>query len=386
MKPRTYPRPTPLGWASSAALIGLVVAAAVTDTPELVPLVVVLALPLLLGPFIALRRARRLARSAEFHSHLEPPIVPVGSVMEWALAVTNRERRGRSLPTAGIPSPSLAWRAPGGVRRPTWWRRWTAPGLQQLEALPAPSPGTTVTIRTPVPTSTRGVVELPESSCWTHDLFGLFGAPGPSTPTAAAAIYPVSTAPLQELDVLVATGTDGGTLRSDRGVTLGDLEGIRPYVAGDRLSLIHWQSRLRYGAWFVREFAGEQGRACVFGFDDRAGVHRRDAFEQLVAATMWVIEHSLRSGHPVQIYLVSGPHFAFVATDEGLAHARRVMAGITPATGLPAPRMAAVPYGTVILTTPTGSDRTIDDLPLSMTVAARPARPEWTAIHPQVAP
>ena len=97
-----------------------------------------------------------------------------------------------------------------------------------------------------------------------------------------------SAPPGWHLDVGAATALVGSmsTLDSGPGNGLGELEGLRPYVAGDRLSLLHWPAKIRYGTWFVRQFEGEGTATVSIVLDDRAGVHRRIDFERLVSAAL----------------------------------------------------------------------------------------------------
>ena len=351
------PRPTLRGWCAIGALVVLVVIATVTTTPELAPLIVMVAMPLLAGPLMAGRRARRLGTWMDLHAHLDPPMGAVGCTMAWVLAVTNQARSGGSLPTAGLLLPSRGWRFPGDGSSPTVHRRWLAPSAHELRALPAPVPGATEHLALPVATSRRGLFETGPRTTWTLDTFGLFGAPGPQTPGSVVVIYPVPVAPVQPY---ATTGSGrGGSAgqHAKRGSELGDLEGIRPYVSGDRLSLVHWPARARYGAWFVRQFSAEDGDCVSLAIDDRAGVHHRHGFEQMASCAMWLVEDAVRAGSDISLDLISGAHYALAASPQGLALARRVLAGTAPKPSHSTQPMPMIPPGALLLTTSTGALR-----------------------------
>jgi uncharacterized protein (DUF58 family) len=148
---------------------------------------------------------------------------------------------------------------------------------------------------------------------------------------------------------LPAPGPSGG---------LGELEGIRPYVPGDRLSLLYWPSKARYGAWFVRQFGGEEATAVALVLDDRAGVHRRADFERLVSAVLWVVDGALADGTPVLLCTLSGGTVALAPTDQGRAESRRMLAEVQPTpAGSRGWTSRTLPEGAIVLTSETGAVR-----------------------------
>ena len=182
-------RPTTRGLAALGAF-GLVVAAAlVTGTPELGPLAVIIGAPLAVSPLLAHRRAGRSIADAEFHAHVEPGAVEVGTSMQVKLSLTNRSP-GSYLPSLGLAPVEDQWRARGADHDGSPRRHWAAPSMSSMSVLPGPGPGRTESSLLDVPTGRRGVLELPSQRTWAHDPFGLVGAPGPSTPVVFAVVYP----------------------------------------------------------------------------------------------------------------------------------------------------------------------------------------------------
>jgi uncharacterized protein (DUF58 family) len=346
------------GIAALGAFGFVVVVAAVTGTPELTPLAVIIGLPLAVGPWLAHRRALQAAVVAELHAHVEPGAVEVGRQMQLKLSVTNRSSQGPALPAIGLPPMERRWRArgpdPGPDRRP----RWVAPPVLFLLVLPNPGPGRTESCLLAVPTGRRGVLELAPQQCWVHDPFGLFGAPGPVTPAVNAVVHPVPIRPGPTIvEMSAAVVGRGAPMGSSGGNGLGDLEGIRPYVVGDRLSLLHWPAKARYGTWFVRHFGIEGTTAMPIVLDDRSGVHRRAEFERLVSAALWILDEAMEGRHDIMLLTLSGRRHLLEPTDRGRAEARLLLAEIQPVRVGSAMRLTSVPTDAVILTTQTGAER-----------------------------
>lgn len=350
------PRPTLRGAGALAAVALIVVLAATTDTPEVAPLAVVAGVPLLVAPWLAHRRASRALELAAFHAHTEPATVEVGAPMEFVLSLTSRATQRLELPRLGLPSVESRWLSRGTQADPGARPLRFAPSESRLVALPTPGAGRTRSCRLPVPTGRRAVLELPPLRSWAYDPFGLFGSPGPVTPAVRAVIHPIPLDPCQPITGLGATRAGFESAQfSSSGRGLGDLEGIRPYVAGDRLNLLHWPAKARYGTWFVRQFGTEGTAAVPLVFDDRAGVHRKADFERLVSSMLWALDEAIEAGHPVNFLTLSGKSFTLEPSEQGRAMASLVLAEIQPSPSRP--RWLPIPADSVLLTTRTGARR-----------------------------
>ena len=363
-------RPTTRGMAALVAAVVVVTTAVVTDTPELAPLAVAIGVPLLAGPLLARHRARRAIAAAEFHAHVEPGTVEVGEPMQVRLSLTSRSSGGSVLPPLGLAPLRRQWRlrstAPDGDSR----RTSLAPPSASMLPLPRPGPRRTESCLLEVPTGRRGVLELPPQRTWAHDPFGLFAASGPVTPAVLAAVYPVPIRPDQSIaGIPVSTAGAMATSDPSRGTGLGELEGIRPYVAGDRLSLVHWPAKARYGSWFVRQFGAEGTVAVSIVLDDRGGVHRRAEFERLISAVLWVVIDELGGHRVVRLATLSGRSYVFEPDDGGDAEVRLVLAELQPKAPPSSSPIAALvtvalptvalPIDAVVITTRTGAERLV---------------------------
>jgi uncharacterized protein (DUF58 family) len=331
--------------------VGLVGLALGTGTAELAPLAAAVGLPVVVAPVAASLRARRVRVRLAVDAAVSPALAVVGGEVTLRIGVTNR--------SAG-PAPALAVEAPG--RR---WRRqggevagaeaaapgWLVPA--GLITLPAPGARGRSVFAGAVPSGRRGVFVLPARASWVLDPFGLFGARGPVVPAVSAVLFPAARA-----DV-VWPGSVGD--RASAGATAaapgpgrdgpGELVGIRPYVAGDRLSLVHWPARARYGAWYVRQFGPDEGERTRLVLDDRAGVHRQKDFEEMLAEAHGLVELCWQDGRTVELCTLSGRSVTLAPVAAGVEEGRVLLAAVLPrATGADAP----VGAGTVI-TTATGA-------------------------------
>ena len=187
-----------------------------------------------------------------------------------------------------------------------------------------------------------------------------------------AVVYPAPVLPNEHLRDIAAAGNGADASgHSSVGGGIGDLEGIRPYVPGDRLSLLHWSAKARYGTWFVRQFGTEEALTLSVVIDDRVGVHRRLEFEQLVATTLGILTEAIETGRSAQLHTLSGRRYNFVPGERGQAEARMVLAELQPLGTDIWARMAPAPPDTLLLTTRTGAER-LDPRGMVMARAGRP--------------
>jgi uncharacterized protein (DUF58 family) len=348
---RAYtPRPTRRGLGGLAVLVGLLVVTVVTDTADLVPLLVAVGLPCLIAPVSASVRAGRARAGLVLNAVVTPPTSAVGGEITLLISVTNRTSR---------PSPGLSIESP-----PSQWRQWR-PGTAStgttarllvpagLVTLPSPGPRSSTVATSPAPATRRGLFVLPSRRASVLDPFGLWGAPGPAVPSVTVVVHP-------EPDPRVTWPPESGDARRELSRTVahvqgrdgpGDLVGIRPYVAGDRLSLLHWPARARYGTWFVRQFASEIGSRSRLVLDDRLGVHRKSDFERMLRAAEQLVEICWRDGRTVELCTLSGLAAGRTPPSSTLEEAQVLLATVLPG----ATPVDVDAGGGVVLTTATGA-------------------------------
>jgi len=339
----------------SAALLALALASA---TYQLLPLVAFNGVAVLAASVSATARGRRARREVALRVEALPTITPVGGEALVRIGVIGRS--ARPIPLLAIEASRGRWMANAAPRpkapsrrlerrEPKDPTRILAP--RGLVTMGAPSAGDAFTC--PVPTARRAVVTLPASHTWTRDSFGLFAAPGPPVPAVTVVVHPRShpyarwpkrawhQAANDTAEVAPASGRDGA----------GDLMGLRPYVAGDRLSLLHWPARARYGSWFVRQFAAEGSADLRLVIDDRAGVHRRSDFEAMLSAVKGMVDAAYVEGRVLELATLSGSSMTLECEPRSFEATSVMLAAVLPRHGVSAPHMS----DGVVVTTATGA-------------------------------
>jgi uncharacterized protein (DUF58 family) len=106
-------------------------------------------------------------------------------------------------------------------------------------------------------------------------------------------------------------------------------QGLRPYVVGDDLRLVHWRTTARTGTLMIKKHVDTNRPQVAVLLDDRARSYRREPdFETAVEVVASLVEQAGRAGAPVRLDLISGVVRAFTPT--GVSEALDLLAGITP--------------------------------------------------------
>jgi uncharacterized protein (DUF58 family) len=370
-------RPTGRAFALLFVLGALGALGQIAGSKGLVPLDAAVAVPLVLSPLFAWARARRAAGGVHARALVAPPLVPVGDGSTLEVTVVNTSP-GR-VSAVGMERPTGRWRRLGHVPALTgdgadlwgattfsgWVRRRCAPSPLDLVRLPALDTGGSTSIDLPVPTDRRAMLALPPLCVWIHDPFGLFGAVVARTSSVVAVVYPRRA---ENLDVTLSVGsapTTTATYSSESHSTATDMGGefadLRPYVPGDRLHLLHWPALARHGALLVRQFDPDTGSIVSIVLDDRMGVHRRGAFEDVLSTILTLIENAAARELPVELMTLSGLRATVAPTPGGVATVLPLLATLEPRR---APRTLSAAWvlgdgmdRPMMVTTVTGADR-----------------------------
>jgi hypothetical protein len=323
-------RPTARGLGAVLCLLALCVAGVVTDHTGLLPFVVVIGLPLVAAPFWVWVRAG-WARPAQVRAMVLPPLVEVGGPCDLILQLAN-EGDAR-LPPLNLDSPGQR-RGSGALGR----------------GKPAPDPGRLIRWRAldgrgrsstarSIPTGRRGVFTIGPLRLWVHDPFGLVAIPVARAEAVTVVVHPVC-APAGER--LPSPRTGPGATVSGSGVhdandddPGGEWNGLRPYVPGDRLHLLSWPVEARLGALMVQQFRPDGHALFRVVLDDRAGVHRRAAFEAALATVYTLVSEASHSSLDTTVTTLSGASAMVAPTSEGMVELLTFLAkvGPTPHTG-----------------------------------------------------
>jgi Protein of unknown function DUF58 len=340
-------RPTARGAWALAAWVALVVITAASGQVTLIPLVIGLAVPLAAAPVISRRRLSRVPDRLSLHLRATPPMVPLGVSCRLHLAVADTNRW---LPPLGLESPDGRWRTLDGLPTPGgrtngdgWDDRWDAPrpitrwaprGAELIRFPPTPA-GRTSVVELPVPTDVRGILGLPRLRLWVGDPLGLFAWAGPVQGSTVIVVHPSSVG-FDAVDpaTVGVPGMDGTAegqpTPGTTGGGPGELDGIRPYRAGDRLHLVHWPSLAGPGDIMVRQFAPDSDQVVQIVVDDRVGTHRRHAFDDALAVTYALIARSNAEGHATDLLTLSGYRARIAPSPTGMAGLLPMLATLNP--------------------------------------------------------
>jgi uncharacterized protein (DUF58 family) len=110
----------------------------------------------------------------------------------------------------------------------------------------------------------------------------------------------------------------------------GELSGLRPYAPGDRLHLLSWPVEARYGTLMVHEFRPDGAAPIRIVLDDRAGVHRKAAFEESLSILYALADREGTRSRDVEIITLTGGLLRVPPTPEGMAELLTFLAGARP--------------------------------------------------------
>lgn len=174
----------------------------------------------------------------------------------------------------------------------------------------------------------RGRYQFQKTDCSTRDIFGLFEHRG----SFAQPLH------IQVLPQTVALKDWRLFRRSQRGVfqhtftslwarETTQIDGVREYIHGDRLSRIHWNATAKTGQWKSKEFEREALPRVVFVLDRNASSYAgSDQFELAVSVAASLLELTIAKGMPIGFVSSGESSFWYgegrspVSKDEVLQH------------------------------------------------------------------
>ncbi|KIL37199.1 hypothetical protein SD71_00190 [Cohnella kolymensis] len=168
----------------------------------------------------------------------------------------------------------------------------------------------------------RGRYQFQTTDCSTRDIFGLLEHRGTFYQPMDIQVVPRS---IQLKDWQLIRRSERGmfqhtyTSRWARETT--QIDGVREYIHGDRLSRIHWNATAKTGEWKSKEFEREALPRVVFVLDRNAAAYSRaDQFELAVSVAASVVELSILKGMPVGFVSAGERSYWF---GEGRSHVTR---------------------------------------------------------------
>jgi len=320
------------GWrlgATHRGLVCLVIAAGlgiggrIAGVEEYVLTAVAFGVLLAAGPIVLWHRAEVAVGALAIELRPSSHEVPVGGTASLLVSISNNGLRTCAPMRIELPVDVWQLTRPGlrtriadhngpvepssdRQRRSRGWRKMAARGMR----VPALGPDERAELRFEIPSAKRGVLTLPSLKLWCFDPFELFAYEMLVSTETSIVVVPGATPPrglvggvLQPAGRLEWSPPDLGESSGGPGF---DLSGLRPYVPGDRLRLLHWPTLARTGELIVREFEGSGTDAVTLIMDDRAGVVDPDGFEAIISATAGIGRDAARRGLGLDLRTPSG--------------------------------------------------------------------------------
>lgn len=172
----------------------------------------------------------------------------------------------------------------------------------------------------------RGLYEFAETVCSTEDIFGLFEHRGSMMMKQHFRILPrtVNIVEWQHFNQLLKGAHHHSTaIRAHRETT--QIDGVREYVYGDRLSRIHWKNSARTGVLKSKEFEREALPKMMIVLDRHKASYRDEAhFETAVSIAASLIRFAWREQLAFGL-MSSGKDTAFFAAKRGAEHHQHIL-------------------------------------------------------------
>ncbi|WP_274651988.1 DUF58 domain-containing protein [Paenibacillus humicola] len=133
----------------------------------------------------------------------------------------------------------------------------------------------------------RGVYRFAKTECSTRDIFGLFEHTGTFESPAPFSVYPRMVA-IRQWQIL-RRGAKGPYSTSASRLSAKEttqINGVREYIYGDKLSRIHWNATAKTGQWKSKEFEHESLPRTVIMLDRYSGGYERSEQFELAVSTV----------------------------------------------------------------------------------------------------
>ncbi|MFC5532056.1 DUF58 domain-containing protein [Cohnella yongneupensis] len=147
----------------------------------------------------------------------------------------------------------------------------------------------------------RGQYEFQPTDCSTRDIFGLFEHRGSFSQPQYLQVLP-RTVELRDWKLFrrAQRGVFHHTFSSHWARETTQIDGVRDYIHGDRLSRIHWNATAKTGQWKSKEFEREALPRIVFLLDrNRANYKTAEQFELAVSVAASLVELTARKRMPL---------------------------------------------------------------------------------------
>lgn len=172
----------------------------------------------------------------------------------------------------------------------------------------------------------RGVYHFSPTLCLTEDIFGIFRHYGIMRLEQSFIVLPqIVTIKEWKLLVHLVRGAHHHTVSSKALRETTQINGVREYVYGDRISRIHWNATARTGTWKSKEFERETLPRTMIVLDCEQAAYPDDAsFELAVSTAASLFQFGIGRELPLGL-IASGQKSLYIEAGKGIYHMRKVL-------------------------------------------------------------
>lgn len=178
----------------------------------------------------------------------------------------------------------------------------------------------------------RGLYRFGQTECVTEDIFGLFQHLGELQLPRIVTVHP-KTVPIPEWKqfhiMLKGKQAHTTTTRAQRETT--QINGVREYIYGDKLSRVHWNATAKAGTWKSKEFERESLPKTIIVLDrsDR-NYADEEQFELAVSVTASLFQYGAAKKLALGLLSV-GADYVYIEPKQGAQHLQQVLGHLTAA-------------------------------------------------------
>ncbi|THF75040.1 DUF58 domain-containing protein [Cohnella fermenti] len=161
----------------------------------------------------------------------------------------------------------------------------------------------------------RGRYQFRSTECSTRDIFGLFEHRGSFDAPQEIRVSP-RTVPIRDwrFSRLARSGASEQRASSLWSRETTQIDGVREYIRGDRMSRIHWNATARTGDWKSKEYERESLPRLVIVLDRRAASYRTsEQFELAVSVAASLLDFAFRRNMPIGFVSAGAERIVFGA-------------------------------------------------------------------------
>lgn len=178
----------------------------------------------------------------------------------------------------------------------------------------------------------RGEYRFTDTECISYDIFGLFEHKGRFGSESVFSVLP-QTVPLRQWNGVQRgiRGPYSHAIASRSAKETTQINGVREYLYGDRLSRVHWNATAKTGQWKSKAFERESLPRTIVILDRDAGAYKDEqgaSFELAVSAAASLLENGLKEDTAMGLVSV-GESPTVLSPKSGLDQRNLVMKHLT---------------------------------------------------------